>query len=232
MERHRYKLFLFNLAICLAALFPQTGCQFLGIGSILGTESYQEKKIPAEYNLTKQSGKKILVLVDQPTWLDSQANLRSYLTEAVQQNLIIKTKVPQENLTSYNKLSEFRSSRPDFPLLSPVEVGNALGADLILLILVEDYQLKKVTEVGYFMGNLSTGVVLFDTHTGEKLWPQSGGSKNIKVGFEVETAGFEVAILRLARASAFCTTRYFYDCPKVGFKIPEDKTNEGWENWK
>jgi hypothetical protein len=198
----------------------------------LGTESYHEEKVPAEYNLAKVPGKKILVLVNQPVWLDSQTNLRYYLTRAIRQNLIAETKIPQENLITYDKLSEFRSSRSDFSLLSPVEIGKALGVDLVLLILVENCQLQGMAETDYLSGELSTAASLFDVQTGEKVWPQSQGGKIVKVGFEIETKGAEVAVSRLTAASAFCTTRFLYDCPKARFGIAEDKTIAGWENWK
>src|SRR4030042_1235550 len=90
------------------------GCGFLGIVS---TPSQYEKKIPAEYNLAGQKGKKILVLAEQPGWLSAQANLRYYLTEAVCRDLIARVKVPSKNILSYDELSEFRSNKGDFSSL-------------------------------------------------------------------------------------------------------------------
>jgi hypothetical protein len=212
----------------LAAVFFYNGC---GIVGLLGTPSQYEKKIPAEYDLTKQKGRKVLVLVEQPGWLSAQANLRYYLTEAIRENLIAKVKVPPEYILSYNELSEFRSNKGDFSSLSPAAVGKALGADIVLLVTIEDYQLSEVAESDYYNGFLGAQAALFETASGEKLWPESAENKSIKVGFEAEQ-GQEAAIDRLVDACAHCTIRYFYNCPKYKFKIFDERSDAGWEEWK
>ena len=213
----------------LAAVFFYSGC---GIVSILGTPSRHEREIAAEYDLTERSDQKILVLVEQPAWLSTQANLRYYLTKAMHENLMAKVEVPSEYIISYNELSEFRSNKGDFSLLSPVAAGRALGADIILSVMLEDYQLSEVAETGYYGGFLGVQTALFETATGGKLWPESAESKSIRVGFEVEEQGREAAVGRLVAACAHCTTRYFYNCPKGKFKIFDDRSNVGWEEWK
>ena len=232
MEKCNNKNSIICLITFLTAIFFAAGCGYEGLGSILGTKSYHEEMMTAEFDLTKQIDKKILVLVDQPAWLDSQANLRYYLTRTIRRYIMERTKLQPENLISYDKLADFRSSRPDFSSMSPAEVGKAMDANMVLLVLIENYQLKEMAETGYFTGNLDTRAILYDTQTGEKLWPKREDAKSIKVGFEAEGGGSEMAVSRLAVASAFCTTRYFYDCPKAVFRIAEDRTSVGWENWK
>ena len=210
----------------LAAVFFYSGC---GIVGLLGTPSQYEKKIPAEYDLTKQKGRKVLVLVEQPSWLSTQANLRYYLTEAIRENLIAKVKVPPKYILSYKELSEFRSNKSDFSSLSPAAVGKALGADIVLLVMIEDYQLSEVVESGYYNGFLSVQAAIFETASGEKLWPESAEGKSIKVGFETGEKGQEAAVKRLVNACAHCTSRYFYNCPKYKFKISDEKRDIGWE---
>ena len=212
-----------------AVVLFYSGC---GIVGLMGTPSQYEKKIPAEYDLTKQKDQKILVLVEQPAWLSTQANLRYYLTKAMHENLIAKIEIPREYIIPYDELSEFRSNKGDFSLLSPVAAGRALGADIILSVMLEDYQLSKVAETGYYGGFLGVQTALFETATGGKLWPESAESKSIRVGFEVEQQGQEAAVGRLVAACAHCTTRYFYNCPKGKFKIFDDRSNIGWEKWK
>jgi hypothetical protein len=158
-------------------------------------------------------------------------NLRYYLTEAIRESLIAKVKVPPEYIISYNELSEFRSNKSDFPLLSPVAVGKALGADIVLLVMIEDYQLSEVAETGYYSGFLGVQTVLFETATGVKLWPESTAGKSIRVGFEAEKDR-EAAVDRLVNACAHCITRYFYNCTKDKFKIFDEEGNLGWEEWK
>jgi hypothetical protein len=211
----------------LAAVFFYNGC---GIVGLLGTPSQYEKKIPAEYDLAKQKGRKVLVLVEQPGWLSAQANLRYYLTEAIRENLIAKAKakIPPKYILSYNELSEFRSNKGDFSSLSPAAVGKALGADIVLLVMIEDYQLSEVAETDYFSGALSAQTALFETANGGKVWPEYAESKSIKVSFEAEH-GQETADKRLASACAHCITRYFYNCTKDKFKVFDEGGNTGWE---
>ncbi|MHC4158703.1 MAG: hypothetical protein ACYSSO_06460 [Planctomycetota bacterium] len=218
--------------ITFVAVFFHGGCQYAPLAGIFGTPGYHERTVTTEYNLAKHTDQKILVLVDQPGWLDAQMNLRFYLTRAINKDLVTKVKIPGTSLVSYNKLSEFRSNQPDFSLLSPVEIGTAVDANMVLLVVVEDYKLNEVAEGNYYEGFLGTRSALFDTATGEKLWPKSAASKSVTVGFEVEPRGRKVAVARLAMACAHCTTRYLYNCPKNRFKIIEDRSRVGWEKWQ
>ncbi len=213
----------------LVAIFFYSGCGMVGL---MGTPTRHERKIAAEYDLAGDKEQKILVLVHQPGWLNAQVNLRYYLTDAMINELIKKLKIPSERLIAYGELAEFRSNKGDFSLLSHAEVGEALGADVVLLIMVENYHLSKMAETDYYSGFLGAQAALLDTATGEKLWPKSAEGKSIKVGFEVEEKGRGVAVRRLAAACAYCTTRYFYNCPMDKFKIYDDKSRVGWEGWK
>ena len=139
-----------------------------------------------------------------------------------------KVKIANENLIGYEELADFHAGRGDFSQLSPVEVGRALGADIVLLVVVDDYQLSRTPEESYYRGGLSTKSVLFDTASGKKVWPQVKSSKSVRVGFEVEQRGQEIAIKRLMGSSAYCTVRYFYNCAVSKFKIGDDRTHIGW----
>lgn len=215
--------------LTLVMLFFSSGC---GIVAVLGTSRSHEKKVPAEYDLTEHTDRKILILVNQPAYLNARANLRYHLTKAISEKLTEKIKIPQECILAYNELSQFRSDQPNFSLLLPAEVGEALGADMVLLVAIQDYQLNEMAKTGYYRGFLGAQTALVETATREKLWPKSAKSKSIKVGFEFESGGRKAAVARLSAACAYCTTRYFYDCPKEKFKIADDKSGIGWENWE
>jgi hypothetical protein len=210
----------------LAAIFFYNGCAAVGL---MGTPSQYEKKIPAEYDLTEQEGQKILVLVEQPAWLGAEMNLRYYLTEAMRESLMEKVKVKPEYILSYDELSEFRSNKSDFASLSPAEAGKALGADIVLLVTIQNYRLNEVADSGYYNGFLNAQAALFETATGERLWPELTERKSIRVGFETGEKGQEAAVDRLVNACAYCTTRYFYNCPKYKFKIFDEIKDIGWE---
>ena len=217
--------------VMVAVLF-HSGCQYAGLGTLLGTPSYHERKVPAEYNLAEHTGQKILVLVEQPGWIDANVNFRYYLTKAINNNLTNLVKIEQDYVIPYSELSEFRSNQADFSLLSPVEVGIALDADIVLLVVLDGFSLRILDEIGYHTGLLEAKAVLIETATEKKLWPESEENKNIKVGFEIDSRGREVAMARLIAASAYCTARYFYNCPKNKFKISEDRSHLAWQDWK
>jgi hypothetical protein len=209
----------------LAAVLFCSGCGFVGL---VGTPTPYEKRIPAEYDLTKQEDRKILVLVEQPSWLDAQAGLRYYLTEAIRESLATKVKVLPEYIISYKELSEFRSNRGDYSSLSPAAVGKALGADIVLLVTVEDYELSEMAGTGYYNGFLGAKAAIFEAGE-EKVWPGEGEGKSIEVSFDTGERGKEEAVKRLANACAYCITRYLYNCPEYKFKIFDEGTKTEWE---
>lgn len=230
MRKLRFESFVCYLlaSLFVGAVFVCNGC---GIGSMIGTPTRHEKKVPAEYELREQKEKRILILVEQPARFMGTANLRYYLTRDIREFLIKRVRIPAGGLISYEKLVEYRNNEGDFSRLKPIEVGRGLGADIILMVEVEDLQLYEMARTGFVKGFLSSRAVLLDTLTGEKVWPKSFGGKGIKVGFEFEERGREVGVARLSAASAHCLTRYFYDCPMDKFRIADDRGGEAWENW-
>jgi len=208
------------------------GCQLGKVVGLIGTPTSSEKKIPAEHDISQYSDSKILILVEQPGWLVGDANLRFYLTDAIKKNLVKTTSLEDDNFVGYNDLSNFRSSTNDYSSLLPAEIGKALNAKVVLLIMIENYKLKEMAHTNYYNGFLGSQAVIFDTSSGKKLWPENANSRNIRVGFDVEKHGKEFAIARLIRASAYCTIRLLYDCPKNKFKIIEDRTGIAWQHWQ
>jgi len=213
----------------LGAALVSGGCQIPGL---LGTPTRHEKKIPAEYDLTEHTEEKILVLVEQPAYLNAGTNLRYYITNAMNRDIVLRIKIEPEMLVDYSELSHLRSGRSDFAQLSKAEVGKAIGADMVLYVDIDSYQLRQMPDEGYLNGFLSGRAVLLETKTGGQLWPTGGGSKIIKVGFDVENRSEDIAVKRLAMAFAYCTVRYLYDCPESEFKIFDDRSGIQWQKWE
>jgi hypothetical protein len=216
----------------LVAIVFHSGCNLLGIIAVLGTPSSHEKKVTADYGLADRKDQKILVLVNQGVWLNADVNLRYYLTEAVNENLLNKVKIGPNYLISYSKLAEIRSKQPDLAQLSPVELAAALDADMVLLVEIDAFSLNELPEDGYYKGYLNARAVLLETATTMKLWPKSEKSKVIKVGFDVEPQGKEAAVDRLASASAYGIVRYLYNCPRNKFKFADDRSGTQWQEWE
>ncbi len=213
-----------------------TGCQYGGLVGVFGTPGYHEREVIAEYNLVEQLQeneeftKKLLIIVDQPGWLEAQVNLRSYITSSIIRFFVANAEIPEENIIPYDDLVDLRAEREDFSLLSPAQIGKELDADFVLMVVVTDYDLALMHDTKYHMGDMATQNALYDVLLDEKVWPQTG-SKKVKVGFEIETRGEDVANIRLSTAMAHCVTRYLYNCKKNKFRVSEDRTTIAWENW-
>ena len=223
------KLICFSIFV---ALVWQSGCGLLGIVGVMGTPSSHERKVTAEYDLAGRRDEKILVLVNQGPWLNAEVNLRYYLTEALNDNLVNNIKIKPDNVINYTQLAVFRSGQSNFSLLSPVQIGKAMAADIVLLAEVDDFELKQLPEEGYYKGLLQTRAILFDTATGANLWPDSEKGKVITVGFDMVSGGRAVAVERLVAASAYGTVRFLYNCPKEKFRFADDRSGAHWQNWE
>jgi len=204
------------------------GCNAVGMASVLSSPTSSEAKSSAQYNLTGDKGQKILVLVDQPASFSAYANLRFYLTDTIIKMLQVKAEIKPSLFIDYKTLADFRAGTPDFYMLSPAQVGEKLGADLVLAVTIIDCRITDIGEAGY-NGSLDANAALYKVATGEKLWPTIEQSQLVQVGCESERRGQDAACVRMAAAAAHCITRYLYDCPKAGFKISDERTVSGWE---
>jgi len=217
------------VAVCasIPLLLLQTGCS-PGIIAVFGEPTSSEKKVPAEYNLAVQKGAKILILVDQPTYLDAHPNLRFFVTDAISKTFQLQLKIPASLIIDYDTLADYRSETADFSLQSPEQVGSALGADFVLHVVVSNYQITQEGDITNLSAKLDAQATLIKTATGEKVWPMMEPSRLIQVGCESERRGPDTVAVRMASAAARCITRYLYDCPKNQFKILDDRTNMSW----
>ena len=116
-------------------------------------------------------------------------------------------------------------------VFAPEQIGSALDADLVLLVVVVDYQVSQVGDTDLNNGVLSVRASIIKAGTGEKLWPSMEPAKIIRVGFESERRTPDTAAAHLSAAAAHCVTRYLYNCPKNKFKIREDRTGLGWDEY-
>jgi hypothetical protein len=99
---------------------------------------------------------------------------------------------------------------------------------------------------------MQTRTCLYDAN-GIKLWPaKSDNLENVKsdeitgitensenkgdcrdttVGIEAEKGTVKTSVERLSMATAHCVSRYFYDCEKPQFKIPEEQKQYDSYTW-
>jgi hypothetical protein len=212
---------------CLPAVLFYAGCA-PQIIAVLGTPTSAETEGAAEYDISKNKDQKILVFVDQPSYLSAYANLRFFITDMIGKMLQTKAKIKPSQIIDYKLLADLRANTADFYTLSPIEAARKLDADLVLVVTIIDCKIRDISEAGYVSGTLDAQAALYSVSSGEKLWPTTEQSRLVGVGFESERRGRGGGVVRLAAAAAHCVTRYLYNCPKAGFKISDERTASGW----
>jgi hypothetical protein len=213
--------------ILVCSVLPLTGCA-PGLVSVLGTPTSAETKVPPEYDITKEKGKKVLTLVEQPYFLRTNPNLRYIITVCINKILEDRAKIRPEMFISYDALAQLRSSAADFSMLTPAQVGSQLGADYVLVVTINNYQLGDKNEQGFFTGRLEAQAQLFSVSTAEKLWPEMETARKVMVGFDSVRSSADSATLRLAGNAAHCVTRFLYKCPINQFKSADEESEIGW----
>jgi hypothetical protein len=154
------------------------------------------------------------------------------LREYLRINLREKLKISSKNIVENKILKSALDSGTITFGMDASEIGKAVNADLVLFVQLQEFSVSQVTDMDYYKGRLAGRVGLFETSTGQRLWPITESGKRINVLFDVEKGGYTASSTRLLKAFAHCTTRYLYDCPVEKFKIFEDKSSNEWENWQ
>jgi hypothetical protein len=212
------------ITICVtAAAAMLSGC---GAGEIVGnisSETPSEKEIPAEFKLRPTEGK-IVVVVTQPAWIKSPMDLRNALTNSLNAAFEIKVEIKKERLIAYSEVMNARMSLPEDKRNNPIEIATKLNAQYVLTVEVQDFDLSTFAEKDFYNGMMATKSCLLDIK-GNKLWPKAEGDgyRHTSVEIENEKGTIQSAVEKLSNATAFCITRYFYNCKADRFHIPEEK---------
>ena len=216
------------LGLAIAAVFF-AGCQTVGgIGGAMSSEMPSEKMIPAEFELDETEGK-IIVFVNQSGWIRSPMDLRTALTNSLNAALVEKMKIKRDRLTEYAQVQKIRIELPQDKRDDPFETALKAGAKYVLVIQVMDFDLSTFAEKNFFNGTMTTKSCLYDIER-KKLWPAEG-CKETTVIIEAESGTMESAVGKLSNATAFCVTRYFYDCKAVRFRIAEEQKELDPDKW-
>ena len=215
-------------------LFAVAGCVLCGacnmIG-VIGSKSYYEQKVPAEFMLKDVAEGGVLVFVDEAGGGREELELRPGLSEMVGALLVKQARIKSKNLVSGDRLSQLRDQREDFSSLSPVQLGRAAGAAVVLYILVEDYELYAMGEQGYHSGSLVARSILFDVASGRALWPKRGDGRVVRTKVEIETGGRAATLNRLVAAAAHVITRSLYDCRRPAYRTADEEGDYSSQQW-
>jgi hypothetical protein len=212
------------LAACTLAF--AAGCNVIGF---FGSPTSHEKAVAAEYPL-RGTQSRIAVYVDEARSGSIPVELRRRLDTAVRTFLVRKVRVKEEYLVAPIEYTPGRLA--EYSRMSPAEVGRRAGADLVLYVRIESYDLMQMHSEGYFNGEIVTRSVLMDAASHEVVWPSGNDVKLARIRFELETGGREAALDRLAGAAAHCVTRYFYDCPADQFRAGDEQKEYDQMHWQ
>ena len=170
------------LAATLAAAMamPLAGCQMAGW---FAAQFAPEKKVPAEYE--PPAGKTVLVFVDDMLHPVDYEPVKIQLTEMLNEQLIAH-KVAAKTI-AYTRLGEFISATPTFNALAVGEVGQKLGAEMVLYVLIDDFGLRDAAGASeLWKGRLATTVRLVDVAKG-RLWPTDSPAGRVVPKVETQT---------------------------------------------
>ncbi len=146
-------------------------------------------------------GKTLLVFVDAgPTDSEYQsivAELTKRLNTQLEANEIVEKTIP------YSKLVNLSASDPDFGDLYINQVGLKVGADIVLYVLVEKFQLRGQQMAPLWEGLFETSIRVVDVTEG-RLWPtdRRGGYPLAKVRTPMESEMSPAHRVKLARRLA------------------------------
>ena len=216
-----------------------TGCLLAVIGAVwsggcnvvgwIGTPTPHEKKVPAEYELYRTESR-ILVFVDQARSSSVGFHVRGALDAAVIGYLANMVRIDTNNIIAPVGYTPSRVQA--YAGLSPAQIGQKAGADLVLYIRIDKYELEQMDSQGFFSGRLVTRSVLVDVDSAKILWPASKEARLNRIKVELETHGREAISNRLMSGAAHCITRYFYDCPGDRFRWGDEQKRYKFDNLK
>jgi hypothetical protein len=142
-----------------------------------------EKKVSAEYE--PPSGKTILVFVDDMLHPVDYEPVKTQLTETLNEQ-IVAHKVAAKTIP-YTRLGEFIAATPSFNALAVSEVGQKLGADMVLYVQIDDFGLRDTASASeLWKGRLATTVRLVDVVKG-RLWPTDSPTGHMVPKAETQT---------------------------------------------
>ncbi len=212
-----------SLFIILALAVFCGGC---GLVSVLGTESYGNRKVPAQLDFSDiAKAGPLLVLVEPSHGSRIPPDLPAKLRALIVSGIVEKTRVKAKNIISPEKVEPLLAQMQVFSGNRPLELAKAASAATVLYILIEDYRLTTVPQSQYHKGSMSVRGVVFDVASSKPLWPMAPATGTARSKVEFETEGAEVTQSRIIAAVSHCIVRNFYNCKRSQYKINDEETN-------
>ena len=198
-------------ALCLAALASSTGCRAT-IAYIVAITA-RPPKVAAVYDPPK--GKTIAVFVDDPADVIGYEPARRKLVEEI--NHLLKDHGVAGRTVSYEAMQTALAgtTRAADPTFSLSEIGQVVGADVVLYLEVKEFRLKDNPSLPIWNGTFVTLARMVEVGVG-RLWPKDRAQgypvppAKERIRHEVsETFGRTLAVL-LAEKMARNVAQLFY----------------------
>jgi len=178
------------------------------------------QKVKPKY--TPPAGKKILVFVDDPFDQLDYEPIKGLLAERLNKQLVEHEVAGQT--VPFRRMLHLVAATPGFNRLAISEVGQKLGADIVLYVRIDRFSLKDSEASPLWHGRFGTTVRMVDVATKARLWPTDWAEGLTIKPIELPTTedaspqyGYEVA-KKLADAMADRIAKLFY-----GHTIPVEE---------
>lgn len=209
-------------------------CSGCGLVSVLGTETYGNKKVPAQLDFSDiAKAGPLLVLVEPSYGSRIPPDLPAKLRTVIVSEIVRKTPVKAKNIISPEEVEPLLARMRGFSGNRPLELAKAVSAATVLYILIEDYRITAVPQSQYYRGSMSVRGVVFDVASSKPLWPMAPATGTARSKVEFETEGAAETRNRVMAAVGHCIVRNFYNCKRSQYKINDEEANltiDGVEN--
>ncbi len=150
------------LIVCVLAAFSLAGCNIV---TPVFFAVHGPGKIKKAVSLDPEL--KYIIFVDDPSNKVSSRRLRSTIVDTAQNILLQRETVTDmiDGRAAFAAVSKERYGEP----LSIVEIGESVGADVVIYALLTEFSLGA--EVGTFRPKAVMQVKILDVRSGERMWP-------------------------------------------------------------
>ncbi len=196
-----------RLAVCLAGIAVFSGCA-----------DYYSKRTP-EYNLVSNQDKKVLIWVDASRSSYADADAPDAVAGAIGNHLLARAGIKPHNIIYRDEAMRAGGPLPE----SPEAAARQVGAQLVLMVQIEDYELLSMRIRNFYSGRMMTRSLLLDVQTGQAVWPSSGVGKVHDIVIELGEGNRRRMLSRMADSTAHCILRNLYPIGKNQYRNSDER---------
>jgi hypothetical protein len=201
--------------VFLVQLFLCQGCNIFGF---LATPGPFENVVKPSCDLKSMLKQKTLFV-----WVESLPGSGADAGVAEQLNQAILTQLSKKAGISEKSLLTQHTAVYD-PSQTPAALGRQAGAELVLYIRLEDFEVIKLHGNKIYSGQMRARAVLIDSQTEKIVCPMDAEGLVADVAMDLSTEGRENLVMTLNAAAAHCIVRHFYTCTKNEYRVNEERS--------